>query len=148
MNLEEQKIRFKEKNFSQKRVKDKMVDVIGYTSEDAFLADCMCWAKNTYPQIRKAIFHIENEGDTSSQYARMKGAQSAAKGKLKGVFDVCCVFEGKLSFAEFKLPKGVWSIEQKELQSLWSQWQIPIYEIRTFDSWKNYIEVVILKLGQ
>ncbi len=119
---------------------------VGYLLEDQMLADFMTWAKNEHPQIRKSIFHIENEGDRSSDFARFKGAQSLSKGKLKGVFDVCCVYEGRLSFAEFKLKGGSWSKEQVELRDLWGDWAIPIIEITNFADWKYYIRNFVLRI--
>ena len=114
---------------------------IGYQSEDEMLADFMTWARNEHPQLRKFIFHIENEGYSSSALARMKGAQGLAKGKLKGVFDVLCVKGNKMRWAEFKLPKtGVWSPEQKELKSLWGAEGIEICEITCFAQWELFIK--------
>lgn len=115
-----------------------------YTKEDILLADCMTWAKNTYPQIRKAIFHIKNEGDSGSKFAKIKASQDLAKGKLKGVFDVQSVYMGHIVFIEFKLPHTNLSPAQLELAELWSGWSIPIFIVDNFDDFKYIIEKVIL----
>ena len=107
------------------------------------LADFMTWCRNTYPQLRKAIFHIENEGHEGGQRGAFLGAQALAKGKLKGVFDVLCVYKGKMTWIEFKLPKGVLSPAQKELKEIWEGWGMEIHVIRNFEEFNLIIQKIL-----
>ena len=110
-----------------------------YTSEDAMLADYMTWAKNTYPQLRKGIFHVENEGVKTG----LQGSIALAKGKLAGVPDVCSVYMGKMRWAEFKLPKGVFSDKQKVLFPIWEAWGIEIHVVRGWEDWTKFIDICL-----
>lgn len=117
----------------------------GYLTEDLMQADFYQWAVNYHPALRGFIFHIKNEGDSGSSFARLKAAQDTSKGKLPGVFDNLSVYKNRMVFIELKLPSGTWSDDQKKLKALWETQGIEVLECRTFDRWKWIIEEYILK---
>ncbi len=138
----EEKIEYKENEVHERTRKNgQKYQQIGYLSEDDMLADFMTWMRNKYPQLRQAVFHIENEGN--SKFSK-HGGDSLSKGKLAGVFDVISVYpKREVKFAEFKLSGGQWSTVQKELHLLWTSWGISITEIKTFEQWKNWIHSLL-----
>ena len=129
------------RNSESKRNQD---GTIGYKSEDKMLSEFMIWARNTYPKLRKTLFHIENEGVRGGEHGAEDGARSLAKGKLSGVPDVCCVLPSHPCFIEFKLPKGVYSPKQKELIDYWKEIGVVVYECRNFKDWQAIVEDKIL----
>ncbi len=155
MNIWEQKIRIKESEihtdlFVQHKngTKSPKPNIVGYLKEDAMLSDYMVWLNNTHTddQIRRSIFHIENEGTFGGKYGAMQGAISKGKGKKKGVLDVCSVYMGNVLFMEFKLnSSGTFSDEQLDIIGDLQSWSICVFVIRSFDFFKFCIEEVILK---
>lgn len=119
---------------------------MGYISEDAMQADFFQWTVSKYPQLRNYIFHIENEGNNSSKFAAMKGAQALTKGKLAGVFDNLCVYNDYV-WIELKLYGKDFSEPQKLLYNLWTKKGYKIYKVDNFREWRNVIEIVILKIN-
>jgi hypothetical protein len=137
------------KEFAIRTVPRKIKGVItfceeqGYQKEDAFLADCFEWLRVFSPDLVKFIFHVENEGDSSSEEARIRGAFSLSKGKLGGVPDVICVWNNQLHCAEFKLPGGTLNKNQKEIFPLWTSHGVRIDLIFCFADWKRFIYKVL-----
>lgn len=135
-------------NKLEQKIRDKEATVDGYKLEDLMLSDFMVWLYNTYiqPEIRISIFHIENEGSFGGEYGAMQGAISKGKGKRKGVLDVCSVYEGILSWMEFKLPKiGKFSNEQLTFIGLQVGWDRDVFIIRNFDFFKFVVENILLQ---
>ena|ERR1700761_1030356 len=154
MNIWEEKIRKKEAElhtnlFGVRRgTKERFTkpDVKGYMYEDPMLADWMIWVRNTHHDLRDYIFHVENEGDGSTKYDKMKGSQSLAKGKLSGVLDIECLYY-KMVWIEAKLPEETLSPRQ---QIIWNKWALmghELYLCDNFDSFKWVIEQRILPFG-
>lgn len=144
---QENKIRYRESESHQCCTKHRdgtktYYKSIGYQSEDAFLGDCMEWMRLKYPFLKDYVFHIPNEGYSSSQEAKIFASRNITKGVLKGVFDVLSVWKG-MAWAEFKLPDGRFSDEQLRLADLWRAKDISITRIDKFEIWKNWIEKII-----
>jgi len=147
----EQKIRAKEKEVHNRFVKHKTggstpYQSVGYFSEDAMLADWFAWLREVHPKLRYYVFHIANEGSSSSEESRMAGAKNLTKGVLTGVFDIHETWTPEQNWLEAKLLNGVWSEAQLRLKEKWELRGRKIFEARNFDQFKYWVESVILKL--
>ncbi len=150
MNQWEQKIRLKESKLHtdrQTKSGTKKPDLLGYELEDVMLSDFMVWAFNTHtdPQLRRCVFHIENEGTFGGKFGAMQGAISKGKGKRKGVLDVESVYLGLDCWLEFKLLNGGFEKEQLDFISDLISWNKDVYIIRCFDFFKFVFEEIIMK---
>jgi hypothetical protein len=108
---------------------------IDYKNEDQFQAFVYTFINHNYPILRKFIFHVPNGGHRNAR----EGMKLKSMGVLPGCPDLICI---KPLFAlELKMPKGVQSPAQKQIQDLWGD----IYHIAY--SPKEVIDILDLVLS-
>jgi hypothetical protein len=108
---------------------------IDYKNEDQFQALVFTFINHNYPILRKFIFHVPNGGHRNAR----EGMKLKSMGVLPGCPDLICI---KPLFAlELKMPKGVQSPAQKQIQDLWGD----IYHIAY--SPKEVIDILDLVLS-
>lgn len=92
-----------------------------YANEDQFQAATFEYINHNYPSLRKLIFHVPN-GGMRSQREAMK---FKAMGLLPGCPDLVCVCP--LFGLELKMPNGVQSATQKQVEQIWTGAGVPYF---------------------
>jgi len=95
-------------------------------------SECHQWLWNNYPHTRNFAFAIKNE-DTSVK-RRLIGK---AIGVIPGIPDYCLVWQGRVSFIEFKSEAGKLSENQKAIHNLYEQNGTDIYIVRNIIEFTN-----------
>ena len=79
--------------------------------EEELQAQMFQWHWNTYPYLRRTLFHVQQKARN-----KIEGSRFKAIGVVKGVSDLILVCPGKTLYVEVKLPDGTQKEEQKEFQ--------------------------------
>lgn len=108
-------------------------------NEDQFQARLFQWAHNTYPQLRKLLFHVPNGGKRSKRESN----KFKAMGVVAGIPDLVLLWKGRLYGFELKAEKGKQSDEQAEAENKWSEHHAEYYLIRDEQVFKTLIQNII-----
>lgn len=92
-----------------------------YANEDQFQAATFAYINHNYPELRKLIFHVPNGGMRSKREAM----KFKAMGLLQGCPDLVCVCP--LFGLELKMPNGVQSATQKQVEQIWTDAGVPYF---------------------
>jgi len=102
--------------------------------EERIQAECFKWAWNTFPDLRRQLFHIPNGGRRS----KVEAMRFQAMGVIAGVPDLCLVVnDGHSYFFEIKGSSTAVSPAQKKLHALWKSKNIPIVVCRTLQEFQH-----------
>ena len=85
-------------------------------TEDQFQAGLFQWAYNTYPQIRKLLFHVPNGGKRN----RREANKMKAMGVTAGIPDLVLYWKGQLYGFELKVGNNSTSDNQDEAIQRWT----------------------------
>ena len=100
---------------------------------------CFVWFNNQYPELRKTMWHVQNEGK------RSKYEQSIIKslGVVPGVADLNWLYKGVFYGIELKTPTGSQTKTQREWERVITQ-QGGIYVlIRSLEEFKEFVGGVV-----
>ena len=100
---------------------------------------CFVWFNNQYPELRKTMWHVQNEGK------RSKYEQMIIKsiGIVSGVADLNWFYQGQFYGIELKEPGNDQTEDQIEWQTVIEE-QGGIYVlIRSLDEFKGFVEGVV-----
>lgn len=95
-------------------------------------SSAVTWFRNTYPEY--VLFSVSNEGC----YKRKNYFEGL--GMLKGVSDVVVLLPNNVLFIEFKSPKGVQRLEQREFENRCLNLGFPYYVCRSLEQFKDIIQ--------
>ena len=101
--------------------------------------DCFVWFNNQYPELRKTMWHVQNEGK------RNRYEQSIIKslGVVPGVADLNWLYKGQFYAIELKTPTGSQAPSQKQWQRVITE-QGGIYTVvRSLDEFREFVEGVV-----
>lgn len=79
--------------------------------ELAMQADCFQWHWNTYPHLRKTLFHVNGKAKNA-----IEGSKFKAIGVVRGISDFVLLLPGETVYIEMKTSVGVQHKEQKEFE--------------------------------
>lgn len=113
-------------------------------TEDRLQAECFKWFWNTYPELRRTLFHVPN-GDNKNA---ISGARYKALGVVAGVPDLIWMINGTAICFELKTDVGVISEKQKAVHSKFKEQGITTYIIRDIETFRAIIEKEIVKKGE
>ena len=107
-------------------------------SEDTLLSECFIWHWNTFPSLRKLLFHIPNEGNRG----KLGGAVMKAKGVVAGVSDFIYLHPNGAYLLEAKTETGKQSPSQKEWQSVVTNAGYVYLVFRTLEEFQEIIQKI------
>lgn len=90
-----------------------------YANEDQFQVAAYRFINANYPELRKLIFHVPNGGNRNQREAM----KLKSMGTLAGCPDLVCI--SPVFGLELKMPNGVQSEKQKEIQAIWCANNVP-----------------------
>lgn len=110
-------------------------------TEGKLQAECFQWFWNTYPHLRKLLYHVPN----GEKRDKITAARLKALGVVAGVTDLQFHFRSKSYFFEAKRPDGggVVSKEQKEFHKRLDEQRFIVWIFNDFETFKYLIESII-----
>ena len=108
-------------------------------TEDQFQAACFLWAYNTYPQLRKLLFHVPNGGKRNA----MEANKMKAMGVTAGIPDLVLYWQGQLYGFELKVGRNTTSDEQDEAIQRWTEHGAVCYVIREKEVFQSLINKIV-----
>jgi hypothetical protein len=111
------------------------MDKIEKISESKLQQECFVWFWNTFPLLRRTLFHIPNGG----QRGRVAGNKMKSIGVVAGVPDFVFVHAGRVHFFELKIDTGSVSGKQKEIHFIFAKQGVPVTIVRSLEQFKNEI---------
>lgn len=107
-------------------------------SEAAFQQECRIHFHNTYPHLRKLLFHVRNNSDN-----KRDGAYWRELGVVPGVSDFLFLYAGKCHCIELKTPTGSQSPAQGEWESIVKKQGIDYYIVNSKEKFVNLIAKIV-----
>ena len=107
-------------------------------SEAAFQQECRIYFHNTYPHLRKLLFHVRNNSDS-----KRDGAYWKELGVVPGVSDFLFLYKGKCHCIELKTPKGSQSDSQLEWEQIVKSQNIDYYIINSKEKFIDLMKQII-----
>lgn len=108
-------------------------------SEAKIQQDCFVWFWNTFPALRKTLFHVPNGG----YRGRVAGNKMKSIGVVAGIPDFIFVHAGSVYFIELKTDTGSTSPKQKEIRFIFAKQGFQITTIRSLTEFQNHIHGLI-----
>lgn len=103
-------------------------------SEMMLQGQCFQWFWNTYPNLRRTLFHVQQKAMNAIEGSRFK-----AIGVVKGVSDMILVLPKKVVFIEFKTTEGKQSAEQIDFEHKVTLLQHEYFICRSFVEFKEFV---------
>lgn len=110
-----------------------------FANEDQFQAATYLYINNNYPNLRRLLFHVPNEGSRNPKEAM----KLKSMGVLAGVPDL--ILLKPLCGIELKMVNGKISPAQKELHEYWTNNGIPVYVCWNANDVCNLLDTLKIK---
>ena len=107
-------------------------------SEAAFQQECRIHFHNTFPLLRKLLFHVRNNSDS-----KRDGAYWKELGVVAGVSDFLFLYAGKCHCIELKTPTGTQSPAQEEWEKLVTEQGIDYYIVNSKQKFVDLINHIV-----
>lgn len=108
-------------------------------SESKFQQDCFVWFWNTFPELRRTLFHVPNGG----YRGRVAGNKMKSIGVVAGIPDFIFVFAGRVYFFELKTDDGVIAGKQKEIHFIFAKQGFDVPIVRSLIDFQNRINAIV-----
>lgn len=108
-------------------------------SESRLQADCIKWAWNERKQTRFLIFHVPNGG----KRGKIEAAMLQGQGVVAGIPDLIFLWKGRAYGIEMKTKKGTQQPNQKRIEKIWKDNDIPYFVCRTPEQFQYTIDKII-----
>jgi len=102
--------------------------------ELAMQADCFQWHWNTYPHLRKTLFHVNGKAKNA-----IEGSKFKAIGVVKGISDFILILPQETVYIELKTNIGKQSSDQKLFQAQVEDSCQRYFLVRSFEEFKSLI---------
>lgn len=104
--------------------------------EEKLQAECFQWHWNTYPHLRKTLFHVQQKAKN-----KIEGAKFKAMGVVQGVSDLILVCPGKTVYIELKVEGGRQSKEQIDFQKIIEEYGCQeYYLVRSLEEFQQMVK--------
>lgn len=105
-------------------------------TEDRLQAECFQWHWNTFPHLRKTLFHVQQKARN-----KIEGNKFKAMGVVQGVSDLILVCPGETVYIELKTDTGSQSPDQKEFQKVIEEYGCQkYYLIRSLEQFQELVK--------
>lgn len=111
----------------------------GPMSEDKLQSQCFQWFWNSFPDLRRTLWHVPNGGNRNAR----EGAKFKAMGVLSGVHDLHLIHNSKLYTFELKVGTNKLSDDQNKYWECVEKQGAKCYLITTFEDFKETIFHII-----
>ena len=101
-------------------------------TEDQLQAQCFQWHWNTFPHLRRTLFHINQKARNKIEGNKMK-----AMGVVPGVSDFCNLQPAGVRWIEMKTETGTQSKDQQAFQEMVEILGMSYHLVRSFNQFKS-----------
>lgn len=108
-------------------------------SEDQLQAACYQWFWNTYPTLRRTLWHVPNGGQRNAR----EGAKFKAMGVVAGVADLHWLYRGRLIVFELKVGSNTLSSAQVEWRTAIIAAGATWHEIRSLEQFQQVVKAAL-----